>query len=532
MLEELPSANSVAVTSSQVTPFGPIALSLSGGGYRAAAFHLGTMDMLYRLGLLPDVTALSTVSGGTFTGMRYALSLKSRQTFRTFYDELKRDLETIDLPKLALAKLTSGIPSIPSKRWDVITAFAQVYDETLFAHKRFGVFWEGPDIPLTELIFNSTEFRTAVAFRFRKSKSAKAKIGNGNVSITADQAKQIRIADVVAASSCFPGGFEPLSFPNDFQWPDDDAGRATLEELRDKEWTPLPLMDGGVYDNQGMGSLMLLDDDDDDKGLGDFGLFIFSDTDQKRASLYTVPKPRAKGWLRLRHLNIIWWLLLFLSIGTLIVAVRFIAKPWYGWPGVLNLLPLVLASGTAIVLIWLRRKIKRALCAIPQIGIGIWDFTKKLKVNQFIDLIELRISSLFALAAGVFLRRIRRLVYDSIFGDQRFEARLLSNLIYDIPDAKPHAGPLDWLDPSEAMRDVAKAANDMPTTLWFTNTAQMPVLIACGQVTICHQLLDHILKLSGKDPRVIPPHLQPLFEQAQSLFLQLKADPHAFVSAP
>ncbi len=49
-------------------------LSLSGGGFRAAAFHLGTLDLLFRTGLLGDVTMLSTVSGGTFTGAGYALA--------------------------------------------------------------------------------------------------------------------------------------------------------------------------------------------------------------------------------------------------------------------------------------------------------------------------------------------------------------------------------------------------------------------------------------------------------------------------
>ena len=80
--DEPASPESAVLTSSPVRPFGAIALSLSGGGYRAAAFHLGALDMLHRLDLLRDVTALSTVSGGTFTGMRYALSLKFGQTIR------------------------------------------------------------------------------------------------------------------------------------------------------------------------------------------------------------------------------------------------------------------------------------------------------------------------------------------------------------------------------------------------------------------------------------------------------------------
>jgi predicted acylesterase/phospholipase RssA len=45
--------------------FNRIALCLSGGGYRAAAFHLGTLHMLNELGLLENVKIMSTASGGT-----------------------------------------------------------------------------------------------------------------------------------------------------------------------------------------------------------------------------------------------------------------------------------------------------------------------------------------------------------------------------------------------------------------------------------------------------------------------------------
>jgi hypothetical protein len=46
-------------------PFGTIALCISGGGYRASTYGLGTIDMLDLLGLLDDVMLISTVSGGT-----------------------------------------------------------------------------------------------------------------------------------------------------------------------------------------------------------------------------------------------------------------------------------------------------------------------------------------------------------------------------------------------------------------------------------------------------------------------------------
>src|SRR5262245_44643696 len=46
----------------------PFGLALSGGGFRAAAFHLGVLRRLRELGLLHQVDLLSTVSGGSITG--------------------------------------------------------------------------------------------------------------------------------------------------------------------------------------------------------------------------------------------------------------------------------------------------------------------------------------------------------------------------------------------------------------------------------------------------------------------------------
>jgi NTE family protein len=44
---------------------GDICLCLSGGGFRAAAFHLGVITWLYREGLLPHVQEVRSVSGGS-----------------------------------------------------------------------------------------------------------------------------------------------------------------------------------------------------------------------------------------------------------------------------------------------------------------------------------------------------------------------------------------------------------------------------------------------------------------------------------
>jgi NTE family protein len=50
-----------------------LGLALSGGGYRAAAYHIGTFRKLRELELLDKVDVISTNSGGSITGACYSL---------------------------------------------------------------------------------------------------------------------------------------------------------------------------------------------------------------------------------------------------------------------------------------------------------------------------------------------------------------------------------------------------------------------------------------------------------------------------
>lgn len=50
-----------------------IGLALSGGGYRGAAYHLGVLRILNRLGVLDKVDVISSVSGGSIVAAYYAL---------------------------------------------------------------------------------------------------------------------------------------------------------------------------------------------------------------------------------------------------------------------------------------------------------------------------------------------------------------------------------------------------------------------------------------------------------------------------
>src|SRR4051795_9273710 len=53
-----------------------VGLALSGGGFRAAFFHVGVLARLAELGVLPRVEVISTVSGGSIVGAAYYLRLR------------------------------------------------------------------------------------------------------------------------------------------------------------------------------------------------------------------------------------------------------------------------------------------------------------------------------------------------------------------------------------------------------------------------------------------------------------------------
>jgi len=66
-----------------------IGLALSGGGVRAAGFHLGVLARLAREDCLEDVVAISTVSGGSLgVGLVYTLAGMRWPASREFLDEI------------------------------------------------------------------------------------------------------------------------------------------------------------------------------------------------------------------------------------------------------------------------------------------------------------------------------------------------------------------------------------------------------------------------------------------------------------
>jgi NTE family protein len=97
-----PGPDTSAESGSAKSPDGPparIGLALSGGGFRAAFFHVGVLARLAETGVLPKVEVISTVSGGSIVGAAYYLLLKRKldeapgPIGRTGYVEIVMELE-------------------------------------------------------------------------------------------------------------------------------------------------------------------------------------------------------------------------------------------------------------------------------------------------------------------------------------------------------------------------------------------------------------------------------------------------------
>ena len=83
-----------------------LGLALSGGGFRASLFHLGVLRRLAELGLLPHVTHISTVSGGSVVAAHYYLHFKKKYEAKEGFLE---DPDYVEIVKAVEAEVIRGV---------------------------------------------------------------------------------------------------------------------------------------------------------------------------------------------------------------------------------------------------------------------------------------------------------------------------------------------------------------------------------------------------------------------------------------
>ena len=274
-----------------------LGLALSGGGFRAAFFHLGVLARMAELDLLRRVEVLSTVSGGSVIGAMYYLKVRKllqqlpdneirthhyleivSELEREFYDGVRRNLRT----RTFANPIKNG--RMYSRAYSRSDRIAELYTKFLFEPlvecdllpnipirrtviqpageaPRFKPFRindgqtanDGRCNKVPVLLLNATTLNTGHNFRFTATWMGEVPTQGARNEI--DQNTRLRrayylgdnlpskyqdlpLGIAVAASTAVPGVFHPLALTDLYEG-----------------WTP-QLVDGGVHDNQGIEGLL------------------------------------------------------------------------------------------------------------------------------------------------------------------------------------------------------------------------------------------------------------------------------------
>jgi NTE family protein len=199
-----------------------IGLALSGGGFRAAAFHLGVMRKLDALGLLAKVDLLTCVSGGSIAGAFVAINWSDAGKL----DRLDTYLRT---RSIAVSSVIAGTLDPFASRLDKL---ADSYDRDLFHDATLAQLAGGP-----RLYLNATNLATGNLFFFVAGGGLPEEMGEHELGVV--PATGFKVSRAVAASSAFPPVFPPLRLG-----PDAYRHAEAVEYVT--------LTDGGVYDNMGV----------------------------------------------------------------------------------------------------------------------------------------------------------------------------------------------------------------------------------------------------------------------------------------
>jgi NTE family protein len=301
----------------QISANDSLGLALSGGGFRASLFHIGVLARLAELDLLRQVSVLSTVSGGSIIGAYYYLKIKdllegrrgevSRQAYINIVEEIEvdflREVQTNIRMQLMLDPL-KNVKMLLSDDYSSSDRIAELYNKHFYQPitKSRGI----QNIKLSQLkimpkdvsenekeefdvdkynknqnnkykipilTINATSLNTGHRWEFTSSWVGETPLPDSMIDTNVtlgllrldgqylpdrkwervapckDQEKirqakldELTLSHAVAASACVPGIFTPLSI-HDLYW------NSRQEEI------VVELVDGGVFDNQGLDAL-------------------------------------------------------------------------------------------------------------------------------------------------------------------------------------------------------------------------------------------------------------------------------------
>ena len=296
---------------------GKLGIALSGGGFRASFFHIGVLAKLAELDLLRHVHVLSCVSGGSIVGAHYYLELRellqskhdkggdragadakeaketadqdgnepepiAREDYIAIVERMQRDfLDGVqrNIRVRVVGNLAKCLHMTFSSTYSRTVRAGELFEKEIYARikdrggsqrhisgltvqpKGEEAFNPKSDnwlrrnkVPM--LVLNATTLNTGHNWQFTATWMGESPFAI-DTEIDAnwryrrmyyDEAPEryrtVRLGTAVGASACVPGLFEPVPFPD--LYPKDEG----LPDMT------VRLVDGGVHDNQGVGSLL------------------------------------------------------------------------------------------------------------------------------------------------------------------------------------------------------------------------------------------------------------------------------------
>lgn len=275
---------------------GKVGLALSGGGFRASFFHIGVLARLSELDILKSIESISTVSGGSIIGMYYYLKLKKLFETKSDLEIVQQDY--IDIVQELEVEFLEGTQSnirnsafsnpinnfkvafgdfFNYSRTNVLGTYykKEFYDNVKFkdendneitleymdqlrispkdGKEKFHPYYHNRmrKYKVPNLIINATNLNSGHCWIFTSTGMGELESMSDNdvdknkvyiyeryENFKDKKLQKFKISDAVAASSAVPALFDPIILPNTF--------------LKEK----IKLVDGGVYDNQGIQALL------------------------------------------------------------------------------------------------------------------------------------------------------------------------------------------------------------------------------------------------------------------------------------
>jgi predicted acylesterase/phospholipase RssA len=512
--------------SPKIDLFENIAIAFSGGGYRASSFGLGVLSYLRQVEfkdktLLEQVKGLSTVSGGTLMGATYAYAMAKGDRFEQFYADFYKVLDEDRLLGLALQKLDSDeLWKTSHKRRSLINAFALAYNE-LLTNENFQYLKQNKS-HLEDICFNATDFSFGLAFRFQTTgRFGNYRLNNRHLN---QLSGKMKIADAIASSSCFPIGFEPLLMPDDYV---SDHNSETYKSIKEQAVfkNGVGIMDGGIVDNQGIGSIMNAEVRRVNDGkpydlimvcdVGSYYMDAWEPSEIEMERMGWSKSPKQLFNLLVEKLKLSWWLWLPLIISFGLLISGFMNMPSVG---------LFIGGGAMAMFALFAIALKYFIGKMEERSLHFWSWMmgmvpkfmkgklkrfQNLKLRLIQRMIEERGTSSLIMISDIFLKQIRRLNYDLLYKDESLKNRRITALIYELTEEQYQKGDSDEKEmdikeelinePSELIYNAAKIACEMDTTLWFTekdrDVSRLKNLVACGQFTACYNLLKYCMDL-------------------------------------